>query len=97
MPFRFKIPGYIGNGLVLLLGVTGVIQGDFFKGGLVAALGALNIYFVFKLEQMTDEIHELRALVGRTDDGEAGPKGTPDDPARSPSPCTVKSKDAAWP
>jgi hypothetical protein len=53
MPLQFKIPGYIGNGLLLLLGVVMAFTGNAVIGLLLAALAALNLFLIFKLDQFS--------------------------------------------
>jgi len=52
MPLRFKVPGYIGNALLLLLSAH--MATKFAVIGLVlAALAALNLFLIFKLDQFS--------------------------------------------
>ena len=53
MPLQFKLPGYIGNGLLLLLGVVMAFTGNAAIGLLFGALAALNLFLIFKLDQFS--------------------------------------------
>jgi hypothetical protein len=53
MPLQFKVPGYIGNGLLLLLGIVMLFTGSAGIGLLLAALAALNLFLIFKLDQFS--------------------------------------------
>ena len=53
MPLQFKIPGYVGNGLLLLLSIVMVFSGSGVIGLLLGALAALNLFLIFKLDQFS--------------------------------------------
>ena len=55
MPLRFKIPGYAGNALLLLLSIVMIAHGDFAVGAVLGALAILNLYLVYKLDQFSRE------------------------------------------
>ena len=64
MPLRYKIPGYLGNGLLLLLSLVILAQGKFLIGVLFSSLSVLNLFLVYKLDQFSREdvwlAHELK-------------------------------------
>jgi len=53
MPLQFKVPGYLGNGLLLLLSIAMLSTGNAVIGLLLAALAALNLFLIFKLDQFS--------------------------------------------
>jgi hypothetical protein len=53
MPLQLKVPGYLGNGLLLLLSVVMLSTGNAVIGLLLAALAALNLFLIFKLDQFS--------------------------------------------
>ena len=53
MRLQFKVPGYIGNGLLLLLSIVMFFTGSDVVGLLLAALAALNLFLIFKLDQFS--------------------------------------------
>ena len=55
MPLHFKIPAYLGNALLLLMGVVIVFQEPVLAGILLIALALLNLYLVRKLDLMSRE------------------------------------------
>ena len=55
MPLYFKIPAYLGNSLLLLVGVVLIFQGTFGIGVGIAALACLNLYLVRKLDVFSRE------------------------------------------
>ena len=63
MPLRYKIPGYVGNSLLLLISVIILASRMVAVGGLLGALAALNLYLVYKLDVFSREevwlAHEL--------------------------------------
>src|ERR1700730_4292875 len=63
MPLRYKVPGYLGNALLLSLGLIIVGRGDIALGVMLAALSALNLFLVYKLDWSSREegllAHEL--------------------------------------
>jgi hypothetical protein len=63
MPLQYKLPGYIGNALLLLLGLIMAFSDSAFVGLLLGALAALNLYLVYKLDRFSREevwlAHEL--------------------------------------
>lgn len=63
MPLQFKWPGYVGNALLLLLGVIILASGNVVVGALLGALAALNLFLIYKLDQFSRQevwlAHEL--------------------------------------
>jgi hypothetical protein len=63
MPLQYKLPGYIGNALLLLLSLIVLFSSNAIVGLLLGALSALNLYLVYKLDQFSREevwlAHEL--------------------------------------
>ena len=55
MPLYFKIPAYLGNSLLLLVGVVLIFQGTFGIGVGISALACLNLYLVRKLDVFSRE------------------------------------------
>lgn len=55
MPIHYKLPAYLGNAFLVLLGSVGVLNGSLFLGGAVALTAALNLYLVRKLDQFSRE------------------------------------------
>jgi hypothetical protein len=55
MPLYFKIPAYLGNALLLVVGVILIFQGTFGIGVAIAALAGLNLYLVRKLDVFSRE------------------------------------------
>ncbi|MGO8801451.1 MAG: hypothetical protein ACLQE9_13625 [Roseiarcus sp.] len=53
MPLQFKLPGYLGNAILLLLGLVTLASENAIVGALLAALAALNLYLVYKLDQFS--------------------------------------------
>ena len=53
MPLQFKLPGYIGNALLLLLGVIILTTDNAVVGVLLGALAALNLFLIYKLDQFS--------------------------------------------
>ena len=49
MPLQFKVPGYIGNGLLLLLSIVVLVTGSAVIGLLLAALAATALLFCVAL------------------------------------------------
>ena len=53
MPLQYKLPGYVGNALLLLLAVV-IMFGDNAAIGLfLGALAALNLFLIYKLDQFS--------------------------------------------
>ena len=53
MPLQYKVPGYVGNALLLLLAVL-IVFGDHAAIGLfLGALAALNLFLIYKLDQFS--------------------------------------------
>ena len=67
MPLKFKIPGYAGNGLLLLLGVIGALNasntGGIVLAALIGAVAVLNLYLVYKLDMFSRDENWLAAEV----------------------------------
>jgi hypothetical protein len=97
MPLQYKLPGYIGNALLLLLSLAMLFGDNLVVGLLLGALAALNIYLVHKLDRfsreevwlahelemtkMREELLEAQKRIGELE-GEAGPGDhKPDGPA----------------
>lgn len=63
MPLKYKLPGYFGNALLVGLGLVVAAQGSLLTGILLAALGVLNLYLVYKLDSFSQPeaalAHEL--------------------------------------
>jgi hypothetical protein len=66
MPLRYKVPAYVGNALLLLLGFVMVASGNadnLLTGAVLGALAALNLFLVYKLDRFSREevwlAHEL--------------------------------------
>lgn len=63
MPLQFKLPGYIGNALLLLLGVIILTTDNAVVGVVLGALAALNLFLIYKLDQFSRQevwlAHEL--------------------------------------
>ncbi len=55
MPSYYKWPAYIGNVLLLLAGMIIASKNSIWGGGGVAALAALNLYLVRKLDVFSRE------------------------------------------
>jgi hypothetical protein len=55
MPLYFKIPAYVGNSLLLVVGIILVFQQKVGIGVAIAALGCLNLYLVRKLDVFSHE------------------------------------------
>jgi len=55
MPLQYKLPGYIGNALLLLLSLVVVFSSNAIVRLLLGALSALNLYLVYKLDQFSQE------------------------------------------
>ena len=55
MPLKFKIPGYVGNLLLLGLGLVVVGTGSPLIGALLGALATLNLFLVYKLDRFSQE------------------------------------------
>ena len=55
VPIKFKIPAFVGNSLLLLLGVFMMMRGDVVIGAALAALAALDLFLVYKLDQFSQE------------------------------------------
>jgi hypothetical protein len=54
MPLQYKIPGYVGNALLLFICLVMIGQGNVAIGLLLAALAALNLFLVYKLDRFSD-------------------------------------------
>jgi hypothetical protein len=63
LPLKYKIPGYLGNALLLILGLIVAGTASVIAGILMAALAVLNLYLVYKLDSFSREevwlAHEL--------------------------------------
>jgi hypothetical protein len=63
MPLHFKLPGYIGNVLLLLLSVIILASDNVVVGALLGALAVLNLFLIYKLDQISRQevwlAHEL--------------------------------------
>jgi hypothetical protein len=59
MPLQYKVPGYVGNALLLLLSVAMLFSENVVVGLLLTALSALNLYLVYKLDQFSGEEGQL--------------------------------------
>jgi hypothetical protein len=63
MPLQYKLPGYLGNALLLLLAVILLFSGNFGVAALLGGLAILNLYLVYKLDSFSREevwlAHEL--------------------------------------
>ena len=66
MPLRYKVPAYVGNALLLLLGLVMVASGNpgnLLTGTILGVLAALNLFLVHKLDRFSREevwlAHEL--------------------------------------
>jgi len=63
MPLQYKLPGYLGNALLLLLSLIVLFSNNAVVGLLLGGLSVLNLYLVYKLDQFSHEevwlAHEL--------------------------------------
>ena len=66
MPLRYKVPAYVGNALLLLLGFVMIASGNLgnlLTGTILGVLAALNLFLVYKLDRFSREevwlAHEL--------------------------------------
>jgi hypothetical protein len=63
MPLKYKLPGYLGNALLVVLGLIVAVQGSLLTGIMLSALGILNVYLVYKLDSYSQPeaalAHEL--------------------------------------
>jgi hypothetical protein len=93
MPLKYKIPGYAGNALLLILSLIILAQDSVIVGLLLGALALLNLYLVYKLDMFSHEetflAHELQvakmheellAAQQRIGELEAGAKAPTDQP-----------------
>jgi hypothetical protein len=55
MPLQYKLPGYIGNALLLLLSLIIIVSENAGIGALLGALAALNLFLVYKLDRFSHE------------------------------------------
>jgi hypothetical protein len=55
MPLQYRVPGYLGNALLLSLGLFMVGDGNIAIGITLAALSALNLFLVYKLDWFSRE------------------------------------------
>jgi len=55
MPLYYKIPAYVGNALLLAVGLILIFQGMVVIGIALAALSSLNLYLVRKLDVFSRE------------------------------------------
>jgi hypothetical protein len=66
MPLQYKLPGYIGNSLLLVVSVVMLFQNNVVVGLLMGALSLLNLFLIFKLDTYSrDEgilAHELQMV-----------------------------------
>ena len=66
MPLQYKLPGYIGNSLLLIISVVMLFQNNVVVGLLMGALSLLNLFLIFKLDKYSrDEgilAHELQMV-----------------------------------
>ena len=64
MPLQYKLPGYIGNCLLLIISVVMMFDKNVVAGLLMGALSLLNLFLIFKLDTFSrDEgilAHELQ-------------------------------------
>jgi hypothetical protein len=62
MPLLYKVPAYVGNSLLLLLGFL-IIADHLTIGAILVALAALNLFLVYKFDRFSQEevwlAHEL--------------------------------------
>jgi hypothetical protein len=63
MPLQYKLPGYIGNAILLLLAVIILFGQSAGIGFALGGLALLNLYLVYKLDRFSREevwlAHEL--------------------------------------
>jgi len=96
MPLQYKLPAYLGNAFLAVLGVAVVLNGWLILGGALAATAALNLYLVRKLDLFSREEawlagelrkaqmrEELAAIEARLD-ATAAPPQLPDRSAPGP-------------
>jgi hypothetical protein len=66
MPLKYKLPGYLGNALLVVLGLIVAVQGSLLTGIMLSALGILNVYIVYKLDSYSQPeaalAHELEMI-----------------------------------
>lgn len=66
MPLQYKIPGYVGNALLLLLSVVILAQDSVPTGVFLGLLSMLNLYLVYKLDRFSRTegqlAHELQLI-----------------------------------
>jgi len=53
MPLQYKVPGYVGNALLLLLAVMIMFGDNAVIGLFLGALAALNLFLIYKLDQFS--------------------------------------------
>jgi hypothetical protein len=62
MPLRYKIPGYLGNAVLMLIGLF-TFSASVGAAVFLLVLGALNLYLIYKLDQFSHEEVWLAAEV----------------------------------
>jgi len=66
MPLQYKIPGYVGNALLLLLSVIILAAANVPTGLFLGLLSVLNLYLVYKLDRYSGSegqlAHELQMI-----------------------------------
>jgi len=71
LPLKYRIPGYAGNALLLLISFAVIFSDTPVVGVLLTALAILNLYLVFKLDQFSRPegmlAHELEMTKLRED------------------------------
>ena len=50
MPLKYKVPGYAGNALLLMLSIIMLTMDGVVIGMLLGALALLNLYLIYKLD-----------------------------------------------
>ena len=55
MPLIYKIPGYVGNGLLLLMALIVLFKGPLVMGIFLGVVGGLNLFLVYKLDQFSQQ------------------------------------------
>ena len=97
MPIQYKVPGYLGNALLLVISLIIIGSDNVIIGVLMGALAVLNLFLIYKLDRFSREevwlAHELemakmreQLLIAQTRIGEleAAPKSSsphPETPA----------------
>lgn len=64
MPLIYKVPGYVGNALLLVIGLIVTFGVMPLVGVLLIALSGLNLFLIYKLDRFSQEevwlAHELQ-------------------------------------